>query len=120
MKYRKYSFPTEAAYKALLEEIIVQPIEGIEQAQIGFDAAYVICEQMKATYDEQGNQLTEAVLDPNYNVDIIWHTEEPKEFVEFQVWPSGIGQHIIGGWESAYEAARKVALNIVDEPILKE
>lgn len=56
----------------------------------------------------------------NYNVDIIWHTEEPKEFVEFQVWPSEIGQHIIGGWESAYEAARKVALNIVDEPILKE
>lgn len=106
MQYRKYSFSTEAAYKALLEEIIVPPIEGIEQPQIGFDTVPITCIQTPATFDEEGNILTEAVLDPNYNVDIIWHEEEPEAFEQYQVWPNGIGQHIISGWESTYSADR--------------
>lgn len=106
MQYRKYSFPTEAAYKALLEEIIVLPIEDIEQPQIEFDAVPVICILTPATLDEEGNVVEDAVLDPKHNVDIIWHVQEPKVFEQYQVWPNGIGQHIISGWESTYSADR--------------
>jgi len=114
--YRKYSFPNEDAYKALLEEIIVPPIEGIEQQQIGFDAVPITCIKVPAVMKD-GKVVTEAVIDTNYNVDILWVGEEPKLFVEYQVWPNGIGQHIVAGWESIYEADRKVALNIVEPKI---
>jgi len=106
MNYRKYSFQDEAEYQKTLEAIKIAPIEEEEQPQIGFDAVPITCVQTPATFDEEGNILTQAVLDPNYNVDILWHVEEPKVFEQYQVWPSGIGQHIIGGWESAYEADR--------------
>lgn len=103
--YRKYSFPNEDAYKALLEEIIVPPMEGIEQQQIGYDAAPITCVLIPAIM-EDGKIVEDAVLDPNYNVDIIWHVEEPKEFEQYQVWPNEIGQHIFAGWECTYEADR--------------
>ena len=106
MQYRKYSFKDEAQYKETLEAIKITPIEEVEQPQIGFDAIPITCIQTPATFDKEGKVLTEAVIDPSYNVDIIWYEEEPKKFEQYQVWPNGIGQHIIGGWESAYEADR--------------
>jgi len=103
--YRKYSFKDGAQYKETLEAIKISPIEDIEQPQIAFDAVPVTCILTPAIV-EDGKVVQDAVLDPKYNVDILWHVEEPKVFEQYQVWPSGIGQHIIGGWESAYEADR--------------
>jgi len=115
--YRKYSFATEADYNKAVEALKVEPIEGVEQPQIEFTAMPIICKDKEAVYNEEGIIIEEAVYNPNYNVDIIWEGEEPKLFVDYQVWPNGIGQHIVAGWESIYEADRKVALNIVEPKI---
>lgn len=103
--YRKYSFQDEAQYKELIEAIQVAPIDEVEQPQVQYDAVPVTCIKTPAVIVD-GKVVTEAVIDPNYNVDIIWYEEEPKKFEQYQVWPNGIGQHIIGGWESAYSADR--------------
>lgn len=103
--YRKYSFATEADYNKAVEALKVEPIEGVEQPQIEFTAIPITCIKVPAVMKD-GKVVTEAVIDPNYNIDILWNEDEPKEFVPFQAWPKGVGQHIIGGWESAYEADR--------------
>jgi len=116
LTYRKYSFATEADYNKAVEALKVEPIEGVEQPQIEFTAMPITCIKVPAVMKD-GKVVTEAVIDTNYNVDILWVGEEPKLFVEYQVWPNGIGQHIVAGWESIYEADRKVALNIVEPKI---
>jgi hypothetical protein len=114
MKYRKYSFATEAAFNEVKAAIIVQPIDEVEQPQIKYNAIPVTC-ILESAVIEDGVLVKDAVIDPNYNVDIVWEGEEPTEFIPFQVWPSNVGQHIVMGWESAYiQQDRKKALNIVE------
>jgi hypothetical protein len=103
--YRKYSFKDEAQYKETLEAIKIAPIEEVEQPQIDFIAIPRVCIKTPAIMVD-GKITQDAVIDPNYSIDILWNEDEPKEFVPFQVWPKGVGQYIIGGWESAYEADR--------------
>jgi hypothetical protein len=114
LTYRKYSFATEADYNKAVEALKIEPIEGVEQPQIKFTFIPITCIQTPAVIDSKGKVKKEAVIDPNYNVDVIWEGEEPAEFIPFQVWPSNVGQHIVMGWESAYEADRKKALGIVE------
>jgi hypothetical protein len=111
--YRKYSFTTEAEYNKAIKALVIKPIDGVEQPQIEFTAIPRTCLITPAVI-EDGKVVTDAVIDPNYNVDILWNEEEPKKFVKYQVWPKGVGQYIIGGWEGAYEADRKKALGIVE------
>jgi hypothetical protein len=98
--YRKYSFTTEASFN--------EAIEALEEA-IKFTAIPITCIEKQAVI-ENGEVKKPAVIDPNYNVDVIWEGEEPTEFIPFQVWPHNIGQHIVGGWEEQYAIDREKAL----------
>jgi len=48
---------------------------------------------------------TPAVIDPYYNIDVIWETE-PTEFIPFQVWPVN-AQHSFMGLGTIYQAERE-------------
>jgi hypothetical protein len=116
MQYRKYSFETEAAFNKAIEALKIEPIEGVEQPQIKFTFIPITCIQTPAVLDSKGKVKKEAVIDPNYNVDVIWEGEEPTEFIPFQVWPHNIGQHIVGGWEEQYAIDRENALEAAALP----
>jgi len=105
--YRKYSFATEAEYNKAIE---VLPKE------TKFTFIPITCIQTPAVLDSKGKVKKEAVIDPNYNCDIIWEGEEPTEFIPFQVWPHNIGQHIVGGWEEQYAIDRENALKAAALP----
>jgi hypothetical protein len=89
MIYKKYTFKKESDFD--------KKIKGIEN----YTAIPVTCVKTPAVIKE-GKVITEAVIDSNYNVDILWENDEPKSFVPFQVYPKGIGQHIVAGWEDFY------------------
>ena len=103
MIYRKYSFTKELDYD--------KKIKGLKN----FTAIPVTCVKTPAVIKE-GKVITEAVIDPNYNVDVIWEQEEPPEFIPVQVWPHNIGQHIVGGWEEQYAIDREKALEAATLP----
>ena len=110
MKYLKYFFtPTQkaSAFAKITQE--VTDAEGVTSAQ--WDSSKVVAVAdlgqpvvTPATYDEEGNVLTEAVLSSKHEVDIIW-VDEPltTSFASYVVWPTPGGYtHTFSGWEQAY------------------
>lgn len=113
MTFRKYFFtPTQkaSAFAKITQE--VTDAEGVTSAQ--WDSSKVVAVAdlgqpvvTPATYDEEGNVLTEAVLSSKHEVDIIW-VDEPltTSFASYVVWPEpGTEAHVFGGWEADYAAA---------------
>jgi len=113
MKYLKYFFtPTQ---KASAFAKITVPLtangEGDEEGNTSWDSSKVVAVAdlgqpvvTPATYDEEGNVLTEAVLSSKHEVDIIW-VDEPltTSFASYVVWPTPGGYtHTFSGWEQAY------------------
>lgn len=51
-----------------------------------------------ATYDEEGNELTPAVLSTKWSVDILWEGEPlTTSFTSYEVWCAPMGVHSMGG-----------------------
>jgi hypothetical protein len=105
MIYRKYSFAKKEDYEKAIEALKIEPIDGVKQPQVRYTAIPVLCYKTRPTYKD-GEIETEGVIDTNHNVDILWAKEEPESFVPYQIWPSGVGQHIVAGWEEQYEKDR--------------
>jgi len=89
MIYKKYTFAKESDFDIKIKDLK------------NFTAIPVTCVKTPAVI-VVGKVITEAVIDTNYNVDILWENEEPSEFIPYQIYPKGIGQHIIAGWEDYY------------------
>ena len=109
MTYRKYFF-TPTQWKTAKRKTSRTYLDEDNNEQFYWDASKVLSVielghpvRTPATYDEEGNELTAAVLDSKIEVDILWATEPPKtSFAPYEVWPAPCGRHIIAGWESAY------------------
>ena len=110
MKYLKYFFtPTQkaSAFAKITQE--VTDAEGVTSAQ--WDSSKVVAVAdlgqpvvTPATYDEEGNVLTEAVLSSKHEVDILW-ADQPlsTSFASYVVWPTPGGYtHTFAGWEAQY------------------
>ena len=100
MKLRKYEFtPTQwATAKAKIELTN-------EEGEAYFDPAKVrqVVElgnlvKTHAAYDEEGNELTPAVLSTKWAVDILWEGEPlTTSFTSYEVWCAPMGVHSMGG-----------------------
>ena len=103
MTYRKYYFTAKQWATALAK---IQLISDDSEPQWSDKVSAVYAwhpVKTEATYDEEGNVTTEAVIDTKWCVDIIWAGEPLKtSFTSYEVWPDPCGQHIFAGWESAY------------------
>jgi len=91
MKYIKYQFATKEEFRTL----IVQ--EGLAEINEGV-IKYIGCTVVEGVIIMDA----ENVLNTSYSVDIIFDDNEPLGLKSFEVYPSGIGQHIIAGKESMY------------------
>ena len=56
-----------------------------------------------ATYDEEGEELTAAVLADNYSVDVLWRDGVVADWGANIVWPDPVGVHSFGNSEANAE-----------------
>jgi hypothetical protein len=49
-----------------------------------------------ATYDDDGNELTAAVLSSNYHVDVLWDGDPVADWDSQMVWCAPMGVHMFG------------------------
>jgi hypothetical protein len=62
-----------------------------------------------ATFDEEGNILTEAVLSDTYHIDVLWDGEPNPDWDNQMVWPNPnvLGLHIFGSSKAVSEYLAK-------------
>ena len=100
MKLRKYAF-TPTQWSAAQSKITTTDSEG----NTIWDSSKVRCvvelgnlPTTPATYDEEGNELTPAVLSSKWSVDILWEGEPlTTSFTSYEVWCAPMGVHSMGG-----------------------
>ena len=103
MKYtfRKYEFPNaEAANNAVAAlgiDADGNPTHRHTIAHLG----HIVT--TPATYDEEGNELTAAVLADNYSVDVLWRDGVVADWDANLVWPDPVGVHSFGNTEANAE-----------------
>ena len=103
MKYtfRKYEFTNaEAATKAVAALGIDEEGNPTHRHTIAMLGHIVTT---PATYDDEGNELTPAVLADNYSVDVLWRDGVVADWDDHLVWPDPVGVHSFGNSEANAE-----------------
>ena len=100
-KTRKYEFTNEAAadtaIAALPHDDEGNPTHGHSIVKLG----YLVV--TPATYNEDGEELTAAVLSDVYAVDVYWSGEPLASWDQYMVWPVPLGRHSYGSSSSRDE-----------------
>ena len=103
MKYtfRKYEFPNaEAANNAVAALGIDEEGNATHRHTIAMLGHIVTT---PATYDDEGEELTPAVLADNYSVDVLWRDGVVADWDANLVWPDPVGVHSFGNSEANAE-----------------
>ena len=103
-KTRKYAFTNEAAADAAIAAL---PHD--EEGNPTYSHAIVKLGYLTvtpATYDDEGNELTAAVLSDVYAVDVYWDGEPLASWDQYIVWPTPMGIHSYGSSSSRDEYAK--------------
>ena len=103
MKYtfRKYEFPNaEAANNAVAALGVDEEGNATHRHTIAHLGHIVTT---AATYDDDGEELTPAVLAANYSVDVLWRDAGDTAWDANLVWPDPVGVHSFGNSEANAE-----------------
>ena len=60
-----------------------------------------------ATFDEEGNIVTEAVLSDTYHIDVLWDGEPNEDWDNQLVWCAPVGLHMFGSSKAVAEWTAK-------------
>ena len=107
MKYtfRKYEFSTEAEARAAIDALgTATDMEGNEVPTHRHTIAtlgHIVT--TAATYDDDGEELTPAVLAASYSVDVLWRDGVSTDWNSHIVWPDPVGVHSFGNTEANAE-----------------
>ena len=88
---RKYEFIDEAAADAAID--ILRDEEGNLSDSI-VKLGYLVT--TPATYNDEGEELTAAVLSDVYAVDVSWKDRPNQDWQQYLVWPTPLGIHNYG------------------------
>ena len=58
-----------------------------------------------ATYDEEGNETSPAIVSEKYAVDVFWKDRPNQEWQQYLVWPTPMGIHSFGSSSARDEYA---------------
>jgi len=103
MKYtfRKYEFTDAASAQSAIDALGLSeegnPTHRHTIAMLGHIVTTA------ATYDEEGEELTAAVLADNYSVDVLWRDQIADGWDANIVWPDPVGVHSFGNSEANAE-----------------
>ena len=108
MKYtfRKYEFTDAASAQSAIDALGVdeetnQPTHKHSVVHLGQIVT------TPATFDDDGNELTAAVLSDNYSVDVLWNGEPVADWDSQLIWCAPIGVHTFGSSEAIAEWTEK-------------
>ena len=110
MKLRKYEFtPTQwATAKAKITLTDEEGNEYYDPAKVRQVVELGNLVKTPATYDEEGNELTPAVLSTKWSVDILWEGEPlTTSFTSYEVWCAPMGVHTFGSSSAIAEWTQK-------------
>ena len=97
---RKYEFVDEAAADAAID--LLRDEEGnLTEAVVKL--GYLVT--TPAVYDEDGNELTPAIVSEVYAVDVHWKERPNQEWQQYLVFPTPMGIHSFGSSSSRDEYA---------------
>ena len=100
---RKYEFTNEAAADAAIAALPHDeegnPTHNANVVKLGYLTI------TPATYDEEGNELTPAIVSEVYAVDVHWKDVPNQEWQQYLVWPTPMGIHSFGSSSSRDEYA---------------
>jgi hypothetical protein len=102
MKYtRKYEFTNEAAADAAIAALPHDDEGNPTYSHAIVKLGYLTV--TPATYDDEGNELTAAVLSDVYAVDVYWDGEPLASWEPYIVFPTPLGRHSFGSSSSRDE-----------------
>lgn len=100
-KFRKYEFGSKSAASAKINALGTD-----DEGEATHDHAIVRLGNIAttpATYDSDGNVLSEAVISDNYHVDVLWDGEPDESWDAQMVWCKPMGVHHFGSASAAQE-----------------
>lgn len=104
MKYtfRKYEFTNAAAANTAINALGVDdetntPTHRHTIAMLGHIVTTA------ATYDDDGEELSPAILAASYSVDVLWRDNVEASWESYIVWPDPVGVHSFGNSEANAE-----------------
>jgi hypothetical protein len=103
-KTRKYNFTNEAAADAAIAALPHDEDGNPTHNNAIVKLGYLV--DTPATYDEEGNELTAAVLKTEYAVDVYWDGEPLEAWNQYIVFPLPMGIHSFGSSSSRDEYAK--------------
>ena len=103
--FRKYEFTSAAAAQTAIDALGLDddgnPTHGHTIVHLG----HIVT--TPATYDEQGEELTAAVLSDNYSVDVLWDGEAVADWNGNMIWCAPLGVHTFGSSSAIAEWTQK-------------
>jgi len=103
MKYtfRKYEFTDAASAQSAIDALGVDddntPTHRHTIAMLGHIVTTA------ATYDDDGEELSPAILAASYSVDVLWRDNVEASWESYIVWPDPVGVHSFGNSEANAE-----------------
>ena len=92
--FRKYEFGSKSAATTKINAL------GIDSEGAPTHSHSIVrlgnIETTPATYDDDGNELTAAVLSSNYHVDVLWDGDPVADWDNQMVWCAPLGVHSFG------------------------
>ena len=103
MKYtfRKYEFTDAASAQSAIDALGLDDEGNPTHCHTIAMLGHIVT--TPATYDEEGEELTAAVLADNYSVDVLWRDGVVSDWDANIVWPDPVGVHSFGNSEANAE-----------------
>ena len=103
--FRKYEFPTADAAHAAVEALGVDEEGNPTHPHAIVHIGHIVT--TPATMDEEGNELTPAVLSDAYSVDVLWSGEPVASWDANIIWCAPMGVHTFGSSSAIAEWTQK-------------
>lgn len=103
--FRKYEFTSAAAAQTAIDALGLDddgnPTHGHTIVHLG----HIVT--TPATYDDDGEELTAAVLSDNYSVDVLWDGDAVADWNGNMIWCAPLGVHTFGSSSAIAEWTQK-------------
>ena len=103
--FRKYEFPNAEAANNAVAALGVDEEGNPTHNHAIVHLGHIVT--TPATYDDDGNELTPAVLSDNYSVDVLWQGEPVADWNDQMIWCAPIGVHTFGSSSAIAEWTQK-------------
>ena len=92
--FRKYSFSSKRAATTKINALGLDSDKNPTHSHAIVHLGNLV--EVAGTYDDEGNELTEAVMSSSYHVDVLWNGEPVEAWDSAMVWCAPLGLHSFG------------------------